>query len=650
MIPGNPQIVATNGKYNIIQRGKSYAILEDGKPIEHVRSWKSKRLLTSFLYKGYKKVEPSKPYEIQNPVMIIATNGDAIIVSNGSGYALIKDPDDNKGVTWRDERFLYTLLSKGGFRKIEPEEYDHKITLAKSTNANLVKKKVPVHQENGKIHMAYRWVNPLTGEVQESSNKGKNEEQLYINVSQNNVTNEEEYTDDGLELTNDELDLDDEWISGNEELEATDSEFDDSDGKVDLMDAFLLEGDLKPEEYEKEFEDIASMIEDKNNQDAIEYSGIKDFPELLDMVRNITMGKSIIEQDAKYAYSKDAPYMNMGDNFDKDTLKNRKKSMAMAYRYRAFVQSMDDNREDIVSSIEERYLNENLKKCDDMVASRKQRIHNFNKKSSQNTWGRVASHPAILKYSLINSLGKDVYDKLKSQLSKSNQLTINFPTDNFDGIEKNGYTSTSFVEAIHRSLPEYEQNNTEILKRDTKQYLDVIQSATSGDGEYNFWKADFDDVKTNGEWPDYLSKKSRIEYEVTGTHPKDVLDRPIYLSYNPTGSFFGGAPWFGDGVMRLKDHILPMCTACDEDSFYSPLGTVPVVNSVDHIEDMFISKLLYRIPDNIFGDVPLLDGSSDTWTSCSSDNSDALSLVPIELHYHGKKLENNKDFIMNGKA
>lgn len=64
MIPGNPQIVATNGRYNVIKRGSRYAVLKDGEPLDTVKSWGSRSILSSKLVKGgYDEVDPPKPYK-----------------------------------------------------------------------------------------------------------------------------------------------------------------------------------------------------------------------------------------------------------------------------------------------------------------------------------------------------------------------------------------------------------------------------------------------------------------------------------------------------------------------------------------------------------------------------------------------------------
>lgn len=65
-LEGNPVIVATNGRYNVIRRGEEhyyYTTIKIGIPLSRVRKWYGKELLNAVVDKGgYKVLEPPKPY------------------------------------------------------------------------------------------------------------------------------------------------------------------------------------------------------------------------------------------------------------------------------------------------------------------------------------------------------------------------------------------------------------------------------------------------------------------------------------------------------------------------------------------------------------------------------------------------------------
>lgn len=682
MITGNPQIVATNGTYNIIKRGSSYAVLKDGEPIEKARNWKGKKLLTSFIIKGYKKVDPPKPYDVQNPIMIVATNGDGIIISNGLGYAYLKEPNDK--IVWKDKKLLYTALSKGGFRKIEPEEYEGEVNLSKAMNSNLVKKKVPVHQENGKTYMAYRWVDPTTGQVQDNSGKQvKNEDKAYANVRNNNTATstrdawmddvdddimnwfssvgDDDWVDDNWGIDDDILadsvedvpehnadnpvePIEDDFIFSSDGDDFSDKE----DSLRDELDNWDFDSDddnyMTHPEINNDFDNLVSEMK-SYTQEALDYCNMDNYPELASSLESLihldSSSANLLKIDCDFACS----VMNLNDEQKQTTLR----SMIYDYSMSKFV---SENYPQVLDSAEKHYLTDNFSKCDEVTSSRKQTIHKLNGQTpTKNKWGVVASHPALLKFSLVQNLGKERYEKLKSQLSKGN-LTINFPSPNMESIMENGYKSTSFVEAIHRTLPIEKQNDDGVLQKNVDLYLSAIESATF-DSDYSPEMASFWDKedKADGDWVEYLDNKSRIEYQVTGAHPVDMTQRPIYMAFNPSGKVTGAATMFGDGVIRVHDDILPQCTASSEDSFYTQDGTSPFVKDIDHLQDMYISKILKNVGKRTMEPPFSMNGDSKEWTDCSSFvDMDNTSMVPIELHYHGKKLENNKNFIINGRV
>jgi hypothetical protein len=62
-IAGDPKIVATNGNYMVIKRGKYYSVIKKGESIFKVKKWRGDELLHSMLIKGgYTKVDPPKDY------------------------------------------------------------------------------------------------------------------------------------------------------------------------------------------------------------------------------------------------------------------------------------------------------------------------------------------------------------------------------------------------------------------------------------------------------------------------------------------------------------------------------------------------------------------------------------------------------------
>lgn len=59
-----PMIVATNGLFNVIQKGPYYAILKKGESLKSISKWGDRRILSSKLVKaGYDLLESPKPYE-----------------------------------------------------------------------------------------------------------------------------------------------------------------------------------------------------------------------------------------------------------------------------------------------------------------------------------------------------------------------------------------------------------------------------------------------------------------------------------------------------------------------------------------------------------------------------------------------------------
>lgn len=64
---GNPKIVAENDRYYVIERGeksKYYGLLEKGKPLSTVETWRGRSLLLSMVNKAnYDLVKPPREYK-----------------------------------------------------------------------------------------------------------------------------------------------------------------------------------------------------------------------------------------------------------------------------------------------------------------------------------------------------------------------------------------------------------------------------------------------------------------------------------------------------------------------------------------------------------------------------------------------------------
>lgn len=102
----------------------------------------------------------STKYKNSKEPMIVATNGKYVVVRRGKiHYAVVEEGKPLRNVEWHSKKFLYSLLTKARYKTVNPPKlYKEQLNKAILYKDRLVQKQVPVRGENGKVFYRRQWV------------------------------------------------------------------------------------------------------------------------------------------------------------------------------------------------------------------------------------------------------------------------------------------------------------------------------------------------------------------------------------------------------------------------------------------------------------------------------------------------------------
>lgn len=461
----------------------------------------------------------------------------------------------------------------------------------------LVKKPIQVHQANGKVHTAMRWVKPKEIEGNEHQN----------NPATPPIENPKQHPQSSLGDTPKQ----DEFKSIQEDIE----EFMPNEEEKDDINKILTSTGSSVEERIKAVKDYISHREDVRTEEW-EEDEVSEIDEKLNSAKDLS---GIMENENLHGFIKDADQIIKNNSNDwyscfsslKDCVHDHIKPIRAT-----LMEDIDSSTSDTFTKNVQKAICE---KVDD----------NFD---------CLGMNPKIAKYTITSLLGEDLYNDLKEQLQLSN-LTINTYQGHAQDILKNGYTGMNTYHYIkmqtegNKKLQDFALEQYEYLtEMDDK---DAIENAILNLSD--LYKEKYKKAKKKPEGGANFWSEVRDRYIAE----RDAMcltfeDRkPCYIAFNPDGGEQGGAPEYGDGtVIQVNDAVLENCTCTDTDSFASA-STIPKIYSTDHLKDLYILKCA-----NIFLESGASSGgefTTDTWKQCFKNCGD----LPLEVQYH-KSVINKK--------